>query len=249
MGQFIFAILYTVRDTREVITFPKIIRFSEVKLWEKAMSILKIWCEQTSKKYGLIIRNYDLKGHLNFSKINIDVNGKCNEKLLLFNPTQRVLLTIYFNEDAETLEQEVYSCIDEVNVLSLLLREELIDSDVIVAGIVVCPGKNNHTSCEDCKNFIVSFDIFTSIQHFNSFWDSYIDQEIQKHATKDSNSRKVFKAVASKILGFLAHFQFKIFDKAILPSSKKFKEGRIIETELLLNPYQTEIVYSKENHI
>ena len=253
----LFSEFYTQYETPvEVITFPEILpginKFNDAHSWENIMRILKEWCENTSEKYGLIIRNYDLKGHVNFSKINIDLNVKCHEKLLLFNPTQRVLLTIYFNEDAETLEQEVYSCINEVNVLSLLLREELIESDMTVSGIVVCSGIINHSNCIDCKNFIVSFDIFTSIEHFNSFWYSYIYQEIGKPATKgkeDSDSRNVFKRVASKILGFLAHFQFKTIGKAILPSLKKRPEEKIFETELLLNRYQMQIVYSKENHV
>ena len=249
----LFSQFYTQYETPvEVITFPEIIAFNEVQVWEKAMRILKKWCEQTSKKYGLIIRNYDLKGHLNFSKININVNGECNEKLLLFNPTQRVLLTIFFNENAETLEQEAFSCIDEVNLLSLLLREELIDSDMMVAGIVVCSGENNHDKCLHCKNFIVSSDIFNSVHHFNSFWDDYIDQEIKKSVINDkgdSGSRKVFKAVASKLLGFLAHYQFKMFDQAVLPYPKKRPDEKVFLTELLLNRYQMEIVYSKENHI
>lgn len=43
--------------------------------------------------------------------------------LLLFNPAENIILTIYFNRDAETLEEEVYDCRDEVNILSLLLRD------------------------------------------------------------------------------------------------------------------------------
>ena len=88
----------------EVITFPEIIEFDGMQIWEKAMNVLKMWFDKSSIKYGLIIRNYDLKGHLNFSKVKIGMNGKfeqCNERLLLFNPTHRVILTIHFNEDAK----------------------------------------------------------------------------------------------------------------------------------------------------
>ena len=233
----------------EVIKFPEIIEFDGTQIWEKAMNVLKIWFDKSSIKYGLIIRNYDLKGHLNFSKIKIGMNGKfeeCSERLLLFNPTHRVILTIYFNEDTKTLNQEVYDCIDEVNLLSLLLREELVDSNVIVTGIVVCSGKNSQTCCVDCSDFIVSFDIFASVDNFDSFWCSYFGQEKYK---QDSGKRQVFQEVASKILGFLAHFQYKTFDEAILPTLKKHPEQKIIETELLLNRYQMEIVYSKEKRI
>ena len=70
----------------EVITFPEVMEFNETHtIWEKAICNLKKWC----KCYGLIIRNYDITSHLNFSKIEIDMNENFeqrNERLLLFNP-------------------------------------------------------------------------------------------------------------------------------------------------------------------
>ena len=126
----------------EVITIPIFTEFDKIqitKVWEQAMIILKEWCENSSIKCGLIVRNYNIKGHLRFSKIKIDVNenfGQCNERLLVFNPAQRVVLTIYLVESAEALVEEVHNCIDEVNLLGLLLRDALFGSSVIVTGIV-----------------------------------------------------------------------------------------------------------------
>ena len=244
----------------EVITFPEIIdqdfvENSETQIWEKALRNLKVWCKESNLGCGLIIRNYDLKGHLIFSKIKIDLNeqfGQSNERMLLFNPSERIILAIYFNEDVETLHKDVYNCIDEVNVLGLLLKDELEGSGVIVTGIVAYSG-NNHINCnQDCQNFIVSYNIFTSVKHFNNFWLRYIDQEIYKTIRAvqvKCDKRNVFEAIASKILGFLAHLQFETFDNAVLPTPKLCPEENIIETELLLNRYQMEIVYSKENRI
>ena len=98
--------------------------------------------------------------------------------LLLFNPAENIILTIYFNRDAETLEEEVYDCRDEVNILSLLLRDELIGSGVTVAGIVVCSPANVHICC-NCQSFIVSHNIFNSVEHFDNFWNSYINRSRQ----------------------------------------------------------------------
>ena len=171
----------------EVITFPEIIEFNETHtIWEKAMCILKKWCENC----GLIIRNYDVTSHLNFSKIKIDMSEKLeqrNERLLLFNPAKNVILTIYFNKYTKTLEEEVYDCIDEVNVLSLLLRDELIDSGVTVAGIVVCDGANIHMCC-NCQNFIVCSNIFNSVEHFDNFWNSYIPIDEDQLITEDQEN-------------------------------------------------------------
>ena len=59
-------------ETVEVITFPELIEYdekesAEFQSWEKNITILKEWCKKSKLKCGLIIRNYDLRGHLNFS--------------------------------------------------------------------------------------------------------------------------------------------------------------------------------------
>ena len=237
----------------DVITIPIFTQFDKTQItliWEKAMNSLKEWCENSSIKCGLIVRNYNIKGHLRFSKIKIDLNekfGQYNERLLVFNPEQRVVLTIYFVENVETLEQEVHNCIDEVNLLGLLLRDELKESGIRVTGVVACPEENSHNSCIACRNFIVPINIFTSLERFISFWDSYIDQEIYK-SIKDlvsNDGLKIFEAVATKIVGFLAHMQY----PTSLPTPKNSPEENISETELLLNRYQMEVVYSKQNRI
>ena len=237
----------------EVITFPEIVEYNESQICEKAMSVLKTWCKKSSIGHGLILKDYDLKGHLNFSNIKIDMDGKfqqCHERILLFNPANAVILTIYFAEDPEVLQEEVYNCVDEVNVLGLLLKDELTNSGVTVGGMVACSEKISHKNCVDCKNFIVSYDIFTSEDHFSSFWDSYIDQD--KNVTNDQGVEdkiKIFEAIASKLLGFLAHLQFKTSNNAVIPIPQKNPKDNILEAELLLNRYQMEIVYSNHNRV
>ena len=36
----------------EVITFPEIIEFDGMQIWEKAMNVLKMWFDKSSIKYG-----------------------------------------------------------------------------------------------------------------------------------------------------------------------------------------------------
>ena len=241
----------------EVITIPiftcktKINQHMETQIWEQPMNILKEWCEKY-EKCGLIVRNYNIKSHLGKSKIKIDMNEnfvQCHERLLVFNPAQRVILTIYFVESPETFV-EVHNCIDEVNVLGLLLRDELSDSGLIVTGIVVCSENISHGSCIDCESFIVSYNIFTSIERFIKFWDSFIGQNVYKRILKNrvnNDKVKTFEAVATKIVGFLAHIQYETSDKPELPTPKISPEENIAEAELLLNRYQMEVVYSGIN--
>ena len=95
--------------------------------------------------------------------------GKCTERPLVFNPAERLVLTIYFPESAETLVEEGHNCIVEENLLGLLLRDELSESGVIVTGIVVCSEKSSHDSCLHCGNIIVSYNMFFSLERFIKF--------------------------------------------------------------------------------
>ena len=122
---------------------------------------------------------------------------------------------------------------------------------VTVAGIVVCSKTIQHMCC-NCQSFIVSHNIFNSVEHFDNFWNCNIPTDQDRLVTngqEDTAKRNVFQKVTSKMLGFLAHLQFKTPVKAVLPTPKKHPKQTIIEAELLLNRYQIEIVYSKENRV
>ena len=59
----------------------------------------------------------------------------------------------------------------------------------------------------------------------------------------------VFQAVASKILGYLAHLQFVMLKDPILPVKKNDATSNIKQAELLLDRYQMEIAYSDDKRI
>lgn len=187
--KYLYLQLYTQNEKPiEVITYTGVKELDKTQIFHKVVSIPEIWCEMSCRKNGLIIRNHDLKGHLSFPKVKIKMNekfGLYNERLLVFNPVQRVILTTYFSGDAKTLDEGVVNCMDEVNVLSLLLRDELVFSSWVVTGIVACSEKSHHTYCQDCNNIVVSYDIFTSLEYFSNFWDSYIDENLYKTILKD----------------------------------------------------------------
>ena len=109
------------------------------------------------------------------------------------------------------LKNEALLCIDEVNIVCLLLRDELKNSGVMVAGLVTCSGENTHSqSCTHCGNFIVSRNIFNSVEESVAFWKSFKENiltQLGKYLkTRGKNdTTKVFQAVGGKILGYLAH--------------------------------------------
>ena len=240
---------------------------------------MKCWCGNSNSgnegdATGLIIRNYDLENHLNFCGIADDEIKaslifkslgkifkalKNTQRFFVFNPSEKIILIIQIatSKNYGQLRDQVYHCIDEVTLLSFLIKDELKDSGVIVTGLVVYSGKNAHsqTGCRGCDKFIVSSKIFDSVPDFDNFWKRFVSQNIfQKLALKLEPSKKcnkttLFEVVASKIVGFLAHLQFNISDEPVLPVTEKDPVGNIKQAELLLDKYQMEIAYSDEKRI
>ena len=155
------------------------------------------------------------------------------------------------------LRGEVFHCIDDVILLSFLLKDELKNSGVIVTGLVVYLGENTHSQsgCIDCDNFIISSKIFNSVYDFDIFWKGFVSQNIFEMFTSRLKARKksertiLFQAVASKIVGYLAHLQYKILNEPVLPVPEKEPVGNITQAELLLDKCQMEIAYSDEKRI
>ena len=252
---------------------------TKVEKWETVMSILNEWCQSSSSQddaTGLIIRKYDLKDHLYFRKITedeiIDILGlkssenmfdfqKSDTRFLAFNPLLKIILIIRLVEiqegDSKLLKKEIDYCIDEVNLVCFLLRDELENTGVVVTGLVVYSGENAHgqSVCKDCYNIIFPFEIFSSVKTFKNFYERFFNERKIKDfeglvaRSVNEDKENVFQAVASKILGYLSHLQFAMLQEPILPVTEKDAAKNIKQAELLLNCYQMEIAYSNDKRI
>ena len=268
-----------------IITFPDTRFTAEGKPWENIINTLKHWCISSNSGTGknnqedapgLIIRNYNLKNHLNFCGITDDeiksiltfknfeekLKTPKNTQFFVFNPSEKIILVIRLvaSKHRGQLKDEAFHCIDDVNLLSFLLKDELKRSGVIVTGLVVYCGENTHsqTGCIDCDNFIVSSKIFNSVPDFDNFWKKLVNQHKFKKlasklkARKQSDISSLFQLVASQMVGYLAHLQFKIpkiSQKPVLPVIDEESSGNIKQAELLLDKYQMGIAYSNEQRI
>ena len=265
-----------------IILFPDIeipfhSQICQAEIWQRLMITLNNWCRKSNPKdaTGLIIRNYDLKDHLYFRGIEEDeikdtlrfISSakmfdfqESDTRFLVFNPSLKIILIIRLIElqegDSKLLKKEVDHCINEVNILCFLLRDELENTGVIVTGLVTYAGENAHSQsvCKDCDN-IFSFEIFNSVKTFKGFLKSFFrekkinDLKIQVARDLKKNKVNVFQAVASKILGYLSHFQFKMLQEPVLPVAQQDATDNIKQAELLLNCYQMEIAYSNDKRI
>ena len=249
----------------------------QVEIWARVLSTLNDWCKSSSPKdaTGLMIRDYNLKDHIYFRGTTEDEikytlgfsNSKnkfsfleSNKRLFAFNPSLKIILIIRLVKlqkgELQLVKKEVDHCIDEVNLLCFLLKDELAYTGVIVTGLVVYSGENAHgqSGCEDCDNIIVSSEIFNSVKTFERFLESFFIEKryknlvkcLVRHEKKDNN---VFQVVASKILGYLSHLQFAMLQEPVLPITEQDATGNMKQAELLLNRYQMEIAYSDDKRI
>ena len=266
-----------------IILFPDtaIILYSQicqVNIWQSVMSTLNAWCKVSSTKEatGLIIRNYDLKNHLYFTGItkyevkdilafkdfrNMFNFQESDQRCLVFNPSLKIILIIRLVEllegELHLVKKEIDYCIDEVNLLCFLLKDELTDTGVIVTGFVAYSGENTHSqsACKDCSSMVFTCKIFNSVETFQRFWESLVkkkrieDLAIRLAASEKKGKANIFQAVASTILGYLAHLQFVKLEEPILPVTEHNPTGNIKQAELLLNRYQMEIAYSGDKRI
>ena len=251
----------------------------QAEIWTTVLTTLNDWCKNSRPKdaTGLIIRNYDLEDHFRFRGITEDeiknTLGRNNSKnifsflqndkrFFVFNPSLKIILIIRLVElqkgELRLVKKEVDHCIDEVNLLCFLLRDELANTGVVVTGLIAHSGENAHSQsgCEDCDNIIFSLEIFKSIKAFEGFWKSSLVKKKMEKLANDvarnlmkKNKANVFQAVATKILGYLSHFQFVGPQKAVLPITEQDAKDNIKQAELLLNCYQMEIAYSNNKRI
>ena len=77
------------------------------------------------------------------------------------------------------LRSDICHCINEVTLLTFLVKDELKNSGVIVTGLLLYLGKtHSQGSFVDCDNFIVFGEIFSSVLHFDNFWKSFVSQKM-----------------------------------------------------------------------
>ena len=256
-----------------IILFPEVEitlqnQICQGEIWPRVLRTLNDWCKISSPKdaTGLIIRNYNLKDHLYFHGItdveikdtmgfNVSENmfsfQKNDKRFLAFNPSLKIILIIRLVE-LQFIEKEVNHCIDEVNLLCFLLRDELADTGAIVTGLVAYSGENAHSqsACKGCGN-IFSSEIFNSAETFKRSLENFLSDFVKctaRHVKKDKEAN-VFEAVASKILGYLSHLQFATPQEPVLPVTEQDATDNIKQAELLLNRYQMEIAYSDDKRV
>ena len=255
---------YTCRGNfLDIILLPDLTRPGEI-LWNGLLNlgIIKKWCGISNNKLGLIIPNYDIIDHFNFygvsnsvlqKRLGVKCDHKNGRRLLVFNTSHNLFLIIRVASDA-SLKDEISLCVDDVKLLILMLKDELEGSGVVVTGLIVYFGDNPHLINEnlDCHCVIVSTEVFETVENIEHFCKSFRDknrfEDLDTELAEDKK-HKLYMAVASKLLGYITQYQYKVCEEPVLPTSKADAAKNIAQTHLLLDRCQMEIVYSRENRI
>ena len=128
-----------------VIAFPDTKLSIQGKPWEDVINTLQYWCKNSNlgnkgEATSLIIRNYDLKNHLNFCGITDDEIKKFsifqdfekkfkttenNQRFLVFNTSEKIILIIRMagSNHHGQLKEEVYHCMNEMIFRVFLTKE------------------------------------------------------------------------------------------------------------------------------
>ena len=158
-----------------------------------------------------------------------------------------MLVTIRVASEIQLIE-EMINCVFDISMLLLMFRDKLKDSGVLATGLVVYSGNNIHfeSNCPNCQHFIVREEVFESAQSINNFWKEYKEKNILNKITRlpEDAKEKVFMAVTSKFLPYLASYQYQECKMHFLPTLNNDATGSIKETTLLLDRYQMEVAYS-----
>ena len=244
----------------EVITVPDTAgNVEDSSLKNKLINTFKNWCNLSSNTLGLVVANYDIVNNLLFhgateaavkEALSINKFSTDNERLIVYNALENIMIIVRLTSN--DINERIFDCVNDVKLLTLLLKEELHESGVKIAGLVVYDGNDESRHCVQkcpyCNTYIVTPEIFQSADFFQKFWKKYAERrkfnEIESKLPK-GNKIDTFTAVASKILGHMARHKTNTLPKVIQNDPAK----TIVEAELLLDRYQMEIAYSHQNRI
>ena len=244
----------------EVITVPDTTGNVEVSsLRNKVINTFKNWCNLSSNPLGLVVANYDIVNNLLFhgateaavkEALSINKFPIDNDRLIVYNALENIMITVRLTSN--DINEKLLDCVNDVKLLTLLLKEELHESGVKIAGLLVYDGNDEIRHCVQkcayCTTYFVTTEIFQSAEFLQKFWETYAERrkfnEIESELPK-GHKVDTFRAVASKILGHMARHKTNTLPKVIKNDPAK----NIVEAELLLDRYQMEIAYSQQNRI
>ena len=222
------------------------------------------WCNKYQEEgniKGLVIFGYCLDDHLKFLKYPDNIlknylnNKTCadfQETVTVYNPQKRVIFLLRRATDKKDLEYEMKSSVDDALKFVFLYNDILKDSGIKLINLLITDQDVDfyQWKWKFCKQQVISINSLDSLGSFQKWLDKkeYYFETDYNPANKKNNFSDNF---SSKILGFLASFQFskEHHFHSTLPSLSDNPVTQMAETTILLTLEQLEIVNSPNKHV
>ena len=230
------------------------------------LKTMESWCSKYLEKgniNGLVVFGYTLDDHLKFLKYPANIiekylynktdvdNNKFQETITVYNPQKRVIFLIRRAKDKDNLQNEMKSSIDDILKFVFLYNDILKNSGVKLINLLVTDAKVAcfGLQCEFCKHQVISMDSLDSGESFQK----WLEEKECNFATdyKPRKNENFSFDFSSKLLGFLASFQFykRNHFYEMLPSLTDDSTKQMEEATILLTLEQLQIVHSPNKHI
>ena len=228
------------------------------------LKTMENWCNKYQEEgniKGLVIFGYRLDDHLKFLKYPDNIlknylnNKTCadfQETVTVYNPQKRVIFLLRRATDKKDLEYEMKSSVDDALKFVFLYNDILKDSGIKLINLLITDQDVDfyQWKCKFCKQQVISINSLDSLGSFQKWLDKkeYYFETDYNPANKKNNFSDNF---SSKILGFLASFQFskEHHFHSTLPSLSDNPVTQMAETTILLTLEQLEIVNSPNKHV
>ena len=222
----------------------------------KITNTMKHWCSITndsSTLKGLVIHSFSVSDYLRkffyddleMDNLRADLDIKdfpTTPIIIVYNPTENVILLIRTSENAR-LREQIEFCSHDMKMFILLFGDEVKQNRVKVISLMASNEiANGNFKCDDCQNCIVSLETLESDELFQKWFHYHaavfnpdIDNIVQTSVIKAS----------ANIIGCLAAAPY--FDD--LPTFTNVQNEQMKHLLVILTPAQQRVLYSGSNHM
>ena len=223
---------------------------------DKVAITMERWCDNTndsSNLKGLVIHSFNVSDYLRnffYDKLEIDnLREDLDIKdipttpiIIVYNPSENVILLIRTSEQAR-LKEQIEFCSYDMKMFILLFGDEIKRNGVKVISLLASnETANGNLKCDDCQNCIVSLETLKSDKLFQNWFDSHAS--VFKANIDNIVATNVIAASAN-IIGCLAAAPY--FDD--LPTFTDVQNEQMKHLLVILTPAQRSVLYSGNKHM
>ena len=223
---------------------------------DKVTITMKRCCDNTndsSNFKGLVIHSFNVLDYLRkffYDKLEIDnlregldiKDIPTTPIIIVYNPSENVILLIRISEQAR-LKEQIEFCSYDMKIFILLFGDEIKRNGVKVISLLASnETANGNLKCDDCQNCLVSLETLESDKLFQNWFDNHasvFNADIENIVATN------IIAASANIIGCLAAAPY--FDD--LPTFTNVQNEQMKHLLVILTPAQQSVLYSGIKHM